>query len=29
VEEEALAETLGSPYRQYMDRTKRLIPGIY
>ncbi len=29
VEEEALASGLGSPYREYMQRTKRLIPGIY
>jgi protein-S-isoprenylcysteine O-methyltransferase len=29
VEEEALAETMGNAYREYMGRTKRLIPGIY
>jgi protein-S-isoprenylcysteine O-methyltransferase Ste14 len=29
VEEEALAEALGNAYREYMGRTKRLIPGIY
>jgi len=29
VEEEALAVTLGTAYREYMARTKRLIPGIY
>jgi protein-S-isoprenylcysteine O-methyltransferase len=29
VEEEALAATLGSAFREYMGRTKRLIPGIY
>lgn len=29
VEEEALTNGLGSPYREYMQRTKRLIPGIY
>jgi len=26
VEEKALVETLGQPYRDYMTRTKRLIP---
>lgn len=29
VEELALLETLGEPYRQYMARTKRLIPFVY
>ena len=29
IEEEALANGLGNAYRAYMDRTKRLIPGIY
>jgi protein-S-isoprenylcysteine O-methyltransferase Ste14 len=29
VEEQALAETIGAPYREYMKRTKRLIPFIY
>jgi protein-S-isoprenylcysteine O-methyltransferase len=29
VEEAALLQGLGAPYRLYMDRTKRLIPGIY
>jgi protein-S-isoprenylcysteine O-methyltransferase len=29
VEEAALQKGLGPPYRLYMDRTKRLIPGIY
>lgn len=29
VEEEALVQTLGEPYRAYMKRTKRLIPAIY
>ena len=28
VEERALLKTLGEPYRAYMQRTKRLIPGI-
>ncbi len=28
VEERALVETLGDPYRAYMQRTKRFIPGI-
>jgi protein-S-isoprenylcysteine O-methyltransferase Ste14 len=28
VEERALLKTLGEPYREYMQRTKRLIPGI-
>ena len=29
IEEAALAEALGEPYRSYMRRTKRLIPMIY
>jgi protein-S-isoprenylcysteine O-methyltransferase len=29
IEEAALLQGLGAPYRLYMDRTKRLIPGIY
>jgi protein-S-isoprenylcysteine O-methyltransferase len=29
IEEAALLEGLGAPYRAYMDRTKRLFPGIY
>jgi protein-S-isoprenylcysteine O-methyltransferase len=29
VEEAALLQGLGAPYRLYMDRTKRLIPGVY
>jgi protein-S-isoprenylcysteine O-methyltransferase Ste14 len=29
VEEAALLSGLGNPYRSYMDRTKRLIPGVY
>jgi protein-S-isoprenylcysteine O-methyltransferase Ste14 len=29
VEERALAEALGDDYREYMRRTKRLIPLIY
>jgi protein-S-isoprenylcysteine O-methyltransferase len=29
IEEEALVNGLGNSYRAYMDRTKRLIPGIY
>jgi protein-S-isoprenylcysteine O-methyltransferase len=29
VEEAALQQGLGAPYRAYMDRTKRLIPGVY
>jgi len=29
IEEAALAEALGEPYRNYMQRTKRLIPFIY
>lgn len=29
VEEEALSKALGEPYRSYMRRTKRLVPGIY
>jgi protein-S-isoprenylcysteine O-methyltransferase len=29
IEEAALTEALGEPYRDYMKRTKRLIPGIY
>ncbi len=29
VEERALAETLGEPYRSYMRRTKRLVPFIF
>ncbi len=29
IEETALAEALGEPYRIYMKRTKRLIPVIY
>lgn len=28
-EERELAEALGQPYREYMTRTKRLIPGIW
>jgi protein-S-isoprenylcysteine O-methyltransferase Ste14 len=28
VEERALLETLGQPYREYMSRTKRFIPGV-
>jgi protein-S-isoprenylcysteine O-methyltransferase Ste14 len=29
VEEGALLQALGSQYRDYMNRTKRLIPAIY
>ena len=29
VEEKALAETLGEPYRAYRSRTKRLIPFVW
>jgi protein-S-isoprenylcysteine O-methyltransferase len=29
VEEAALLQALGDQYRSYMDRTKRLIPGVY
>jgi protein-S-isoprenylcysteine O-methyltransferase len=29
VEEEALLQGLGDPYRDYMNRTKRLIPAVY
>jgi len=29
IEEAALLEGLGAPYRAYIDRTKRLFPGIY
>jgi protein-S-isoprenylcysteine O-methyltransferase Ste14 len=29
IEEAALSEALGEPYREYMKRTKRLIPFIY
>jgi protein-S-isoprenylcysteine O-methyltransferase Ste14 len=29
VEERALAETIGEPYRAYMARTKRLVPFIW
>jgi len=29
IEEAALAESLGDDYRQYMRRTRRLLPGIY
>ena len=29
IEEAALLEALGEPYRSYMNRTKRLIPMIY
>ena len=29
VEEAALLSGLGSQYRSYMDRTKRLIPDVY
>ncbi|HEX3846535.1 MAG TPA: isoprenylcysteine carboxylmethyltransferase family protein [Steroidobacteraceae bacterium] len=29
IEEAALLQALGAPYRQYMSRTKRLIPAIY
>lgn len=29
VEERALAEGLGEPYRAYMARTKRLVPGVW
>jgi protein-S-isoprenylcysteine O-methyltransferase Ste14 len=28
VEERALLETVGQPYREYMSRTKRFIPGV-
>ena len=29
VEEQALAQSLGEPYRDYMRRTQRLIPGVF
>ena len=29
VEEAALLQGLGGPYRDYMTRTKRLIPAVY
>jgi protein-S-isoprenylcysteine O-methyltransferase len=29
IEETVLLEALGEPYRQYMKRTKRLVPLIY
>jgi protein-S-isoprenylcysteine O-methyltransferase Ste14 len=29
VEEKVLAEGLGEPYRDYMRRTNRLVPGVY
>ena len=29
VEESALLQGLGDPYRDYMSRTKRLIPAVY
>lgn len=29
VEERALMETLGEPYREYMQRTKRFIPAVF
>ena len=29
IEETALSQGLGEPYRAYMSRTKRLIPGVY
>jgi protein-S-isoprenylcysteine O-methyltransferase Ste14 len=29
VEEQALVETLGTPYREHMNRTKRLIPFLF
>jgi protein-S-isoprenylcysteine O-methyltransferase Ste14 len=29
VEEDALAQALGDTYRDYMSRTKRLVPGLY
>jgi len=29
VEEKALLETIGAPYRDYMNRTKRLIPFLF
>jgi protein-S-isoprenylcysteine O-methyltransferase Ste14 len=29
VEERALVETLGAPYHEYMNRTKRLIPFLF
>jgi protein-S-isoprenylcysteine O-methyltransferase Ste14 len=29
VEEQALVETIGAPYREYMKRTKRLIPFVF
>jgi protein-S-isoprenylcysteine O-methyltransferase len=29
IEERALANALGQPYTSYMQRTKRLIPGVY
>ena len=29
VEEQALSEQLGEPYRAYMRRTKRLLPFVY
>lgn len=29
IEEQELAKQLGQPYKEYMQRTKRLIPYIY
>ena len=29
IEEKALADALGEPYRSYMKRTKRLVPFVY
>lgn len=29
VEERALVATLGDPYRQYMERTRRFVPGVF
>lgn len=29
VEEQRLADDLGRPYREYMRRTRRLVPGVY
>ena len=29
IEERALLRALGEPYRRYMARTKRLVPGLY
>ncbi|HEU5380650.1 MAG TPA: isoprenylcysteine carboxylmethyltransferase family protein [Ktedonobacteraceae bacterium] len=29
VEEQALAQTIGQPYIEYMRRTKRFLPGVY